>query len=201
MTKHTDHCLSTSPDGGPCTCVDLCPSRRARVIAFHMKYGHPVNTTPAVPSEEQVRFRLKLIAEEFFELLEAAGMIGGAARDRVHEYIDDALPFKGLNLPEFIDALADLDHVIEGTRLVFGVDGEPIAAEVHRANMNKKALYECTDCGNQKVVHPGGAEEEQCMGCGSDDGEHHYPPDKPVKPPGWKPPDIAGELKKQGWKP
>jgi predicted HAD superfamily Cof-like phosphohydrolase len=33
--------------------------------------------------------------------------------------------------------MADLDYVVEGTRLEFGIDGEPIAAEVHRANMAK----------------------------------------------------------------
>jgi predicted HAD superfamily Cof-like phosphohydrolase len=43
-----------------------------------------------------------------------------------------------VDLPDFVDALGDIDYVIEGTRSVFGVDGAPIAAEIHRANMSKE---------------------------------------------------------------
>ena len=73
-----------------------------------------------------------------------------------------------VRLPEFIDATHDLDYVVEGTRLECGVDGAPIAAEVHRANMAK------------------------AHGPMREDG-------KRLKPEGWTPPDIEGELVKQGW--
>jgi predicted HAD superfamily Cof-like phosphohydrolase len=42
-----------------------------------------------------------------------------------------------VDLPELADALADLDYVVEGARLEFGINGAPIATEVHRANMAK----------------------------------------------------------------
>ena len=71
-----------------------------------------------------------------------------------------------MNYPELFDGLGDLEYVTTGTRVECGIDGEPIAAEIHRSNM-------------QKV--PNGTSE-------------------PGKPPGWKPPDIEGEMKKQGWK-
>jgi|SRR5580693_33261 predicted HAD superfamily Cof-like phosphohydrolase len=35
------------------------------------------------------------------------------------------------------DGMADLDYVVEGTRLEYGIDGEPIAELVHAANMLK----------------------------------------------------------------
>lgn len=78
-----------------------------------------------------------------------------------------------VDLVEFADALADLDYVIEGTRLEFGINGAPIAAEVHRSNLSK--------------LGPNGPMLRE-------DG-------KILKPPGWTPPDIAGELRKQGWQP
>ena len=51
----------------------------------------------------------------------------------------NALSFASINvdLPKAIDALADLDYVVEGSRLSFGVHGDAIADEVHRANMTK----------------------------------------------------------------
>lgn len=147
---------------------------RYQVHEFHEAMGQPVLHTPQVPSEERVRLRLRLIAEEFFELL-AASVVDH--KDNIADAHDLVLrrisPFYSpseikVNLPEFIDALADLDYVIEGTRLEFGVDGWPIAQEVHRANMAKV----------------GGAVDEH---------------GKITKPEGWEPPDIAGELRKQGW--
>lgn len=136
---------------------------RSQVAEFHLKFGHPVATTPHVPDAAAVRFRLALIAEEFVELLEAAH---GGRLSIVRYALENTCRTLPLNvdLPAFVDALGDLDYVIEGTRLVFGVDGDPIAAEIHRANMNKVA-----------------------------NGTH-----KPTKPIDWSPPDIEGELIKQG---
>lgn len=145
-------------------------ARSAQVRDFHRAMGQPILTTPQVPPEDRVRLRLRLIAEEFFELLEAAGvdriLDGRTALASVQASVDC---FAGtVDLPEFADALADLDYVIEGTRLEFGIDGQPIADAVHASNMAKV----------------GGAIDEH---------------GKCQKPPGWQPPDIAGELRKQGW--
>lgn len=140
---------------------------RTQVHAFHVAMGAPNGTTPMVPSEERVKFRLRLIAEEFFELIEAAGMPSTA--QGMQSLLSIALPYGvKVDLPAFVDAMADLDYVVEGTRLEFGVDGAPIAAAVHAANM----------------VKAGGPVRE--------DG-------KILKPLGWMPPDIEGELRKQGW--
>jgi len=152
-----------------------------QVRAFHHRFGHPIGCVgPQVPSEERVKFRLQLIAEEFFELLTACEiwpvetltradtidedvdvlasvMVKNAIRDDLGE----------IDLPALMDALGDLDYVIEGTRLEFGVDGKPIANEIHRANMDKI---------------PNGFR-------------------KPIKPSGWKEPDIEGVLQAQGWMP
>jgi predicted HAD superfamily Cof-like phosphohydrolase len=142
------------------------------VLQFHRLVGHPVREKPGIPDEDEVRLRAHLITEEFFEVLHA--LFSRAERNNIDdrykeliEFIDDA--WVKVNLPEFADGLADLDYVVEGARLVFGINGVPIAAEVHRANMTK------------------------AQGPKRADG-------KILKPEGWKPPDIEGELRKQGWK-
>lgn len=103
---------------------------------FHVKFGHAVRHKPFVPSREEVRFRLQLIREEFFELMSACNVAPTAhlAMDLKHK-IETANIH--VDLPEFMDACGDLDYVVEGTRLVFGVNGLPIAYEIQRANMEK----------------------------------------------------------------
>lgn len=159
-----------------------------KVKAFHLKFNHPVRTKPAVPSDEELQFRLKLIKEEFFELFRAAYREGpldnfnaGFQRIRDAEYqLDNLLSEEaeircGVDFPEFVDAIADLKYVLEGTNLVCGVDGDAVMEEVQRANMSKEA----THVANKDAFHRGGV--------------------KPTKPPGWAPPDIAGVLVAQGW--
>jgi predicted HAD superfamily Cof-like phosphohydrolase len=142
---------------------------REQVAEFHRAVGQPLLESPTIPAEERVRLRARLMAEEFFETMVA--MFSRLERRSLDYIYSDLKAFIdvgviGVDLPELVDGLADLDYVVEGTRLEFGVDGGPIAAEVHRANMAKSG-------GNVRA-----------------DG-------KILKPEGWKPPDIPGELLKQ----
>lgn len=142
---------------------------RDQVTAFHQAFGVPVLDRPQVPSEERVRLRLRLVAEEFLELMGACIKAPATIEwldDQLNELIEKSKV--RVMLPEAADALGDLDYVIEGTRLEFGIDGGPIADEIQRSNLAKVG----------GPVLPGG---------------------KIGKPADWTPPDIAGELKKQGW--
>ena len=151
---------------------------RDRVLEFHRAMDQPVLDRPQVPTDERVRFRLRFIAEEFFELLEActsryvtipAGTVFTPAneiKDALNWIIDRAEI--EVDLPAVADALGDIDYVVEGTRLEFGIVGEPIAEAIHAANMAKA---------NGQVREDG----------------------KRLKPQGWQPADVAAELKKQGW--
>jgi predicted HAD superfamily Cof-like phosphohydrolase len=148
---------------------------REQVSEFHAMIGVPAPESPTIPATSVLRLRLRLIAEEFFEMLEAVAGPDDheyflAARADVFKALWRASP-ENVDLPAFIDALADLDFVVEGTRQVFGVDGTPIAEAVYQANMAKK------------------------------DGPVDPVTGKKQKPPGWSPPDVAGELLKQGWSP
>jgi predicted HAD superfamily Cof-like phosphohydrolase len=146
---------------------------RSQVEAFCRAAGHPVLDHPQVPSHDRVKLRVELVMEEFFELLQAVypqfkEVNQGSALFRVRETAKYMTP--RVDLPAMADALADLDYVVEGARLEFGIDGGPIAEEVQRANMSK--------------FGPGSWKRE--------DG-------KQMKPPDWTPPDIEGVLQAQGW--
>jgi|SRR6185369_3280901 len=147
---------------------------RVQVEEFHRAYGQPVLDTPQVPSEERVRFRMKLIGEEYLELVSSVFGVDPESHKASVEILNqvyDLAPIK-VDLPKAIDALHDIDYVVEGMRLELGVNGSPIACEVHRANMSKFGED------GKPVLNEFG---------------------KVIKGPNFSPPDIEGELIKQGW--
>jgi predicted HAD superfamily Cof-like phosphohydrolase len=148
---------------------------RLQVLEFHKAMGQPIGDTPKLLEDERMRLRLRLVAEEFFELLEAS-LSKSPEFDRIAiAKAETMLAIKythvDVNMVEVADALGDLDYVIEGMRIEMGIDGAPIAAEIHRSNMSK--------------LGPDGKPIKR------EDG-------KVVKPPSWTPPDIAGCLQLQG---
>jgi len=123
---------------------------RDQVREFHVAMAAPADAeTPTVIPDDRVRLRAALIAEEFFEtiasmLAEGDIAITGAARVTNALTAARHIVFAAIkqlpvhvDMPELADGMADLDYVVEGTRLEFGIDGAPIAAEIHRANMAK----------------------------------------------------------------
>jgi len=142
---------------------------RDQVSAFHAVMGVDCPACPTVPSADVVRLRARLIAEEFCETM--ASLYPRSNWDAIRVLL--MAQFDNSPSPDMIglaDGLADLDYVVEGTRQAFGIDGAPIAAEVHRSNMAK--------LGGPKDANG-----------------------KIRKPDGWLPPDVAGELSAQGWRP
>lgn len=170
-----------------------------QVREFHEVFEHPIGTVPRVPEEARVRFRARIIAEEAFETLHAffsnpmARRFLDAAATLVNIVIDECSV--DVDMPELADGMADLDYVVEGCRIEFGIDGESVAAEVHRSNMAK--LFACDMC----LPDPDGP-HPSCTKCGGrgkvvrkrEDG-------KTLKPSGWTPPDIERVLNGQGWTP
>jgi predicted HAD superfamily Cof-like phosphohydrolase len=89
-----------------------------QVAQFHQTFGAPILAEPFIPSVERCRLRVSLLAEELDELKEAI-----AANDLV----------------EIADALCDLQYVLSGAVLEFGL-GEKFVDlfnEVQRSNMSK----------------------------------------------------------------
>ena len=89
-----------------------------QVAQFHQTFGAPILAEPTIPSKERCGLRVSLLAEELDELKEAI-----AANDLV----------------EIADALCDLQYVLSGAVLEFGL-GEKFVDlfnEVQRSNMSK----------------------------------------------------------------
>ncbi len=146
---------------------------REQVTVFHAAIGQNDPTVPAVPCDEIVRLRARLVAEEFFETMRA--LLGAlhtldAAEHDIMMVLSLTNPLRSVDLVAFADGCADLAYVVEGSMLAFGIDSGPVAAEVHRTNM-------------AKLDGPVRADGKR------------------LKPLGWTPPDIKGCLKAQGWKP
>ncbi len=89
-----------------------------QVAEFHKTFRHPILDTPQIPSEERCKLRVSLIAEELKELEEA---------------IEEG------DIVEVADALCDIQYVLSGAVLEFGL-GEKFRTlfdEVQRSNMSK----------------------------------------------------------------
>jgi len=89
-----------------------------QVAQFHQTFGAPILAEPTIPSKERCGLRVSLLAEELDELKEAI-----AANDLV----------------EIADALCDLQYVLSGAVLEFGLGDKfvDLFNEVQRSNMSK----------------------------------------------------------------
>ena|SRR5882672_4514891 len=93
------------------------------VAEFHHTFKHPIAGAPQVPSEERCKLRISLLDEELKELEEAV---------------------KNKDIIEIADALCDIQYVLSGAVLEFGL-GEKFKAlfeEVQRSNMSKACASE-----------------------------------------------------------
>lgn len=147
------------------------------VAAFHRAAGQPVRDVPTVPSDDEVRLRIRLIGEEFCEFLIACGMDQEMV-SRIDSYIWNYSEPKGglgeltgeCDLIATADALTDLSYVITGTCVQMGLPKEALFDEVQVSNMSK---FE----GGVKLDANG----------------------KVVKGPRYRKPDVAKVLREHGW--
>jgi len=93
------------------------------VAEFHRTFKHPILAEPSIPDEKRCKLRVDLLSEELKELEQAIG-----AKDIVG----------------IADALCDLEYVLSGAILEFGM-GErfkTLFEEVQRSNMSKACKSE-----------------------------------------------------------
>ena len=90
----------------------------SKVSEFHKTFDAPILETPQIPSEERCQLRVSLLQEELNELKDA---------------INDG------NLVEIADALCDIQYVLSGAILEFGMGAtsDELFDEVQRSNMSK----------------------------------------------------------------
>jgi predicted HAD superfamily Cof-like phosphohydrolase len=111
-------------------------SPRIAVTSFHVKFGYPVRYVPYVPDDEGTRFRFARVSEEFFEVLEA-GYGESLELERAHAAVTSVIAgTPRVNLPQLAGELADLEFVVVGGRLDFGIPDENARA-VWAANLAK----------------------------------------------------------------
>lgn len=94
------------------------PQALNAVAEFHKTFKHPILSEPKIPGKERAELRVSLLAEELKELEEAIAN---------NDLIDVA------------DALCDLQYVLAGAVLEFGLGGKfkELFDEVQRSNMSK----------------------------------------------------------------
>src|SRR5690606_4516010 len=94
------------------------PKTLSSVAAFHQTFQHPILDTPQIPSEERCQLRVALLAEELKEL---------------------EIAIQEKNIVEIADALCDLQYVLSGAVLEFGLKDKfsELFDEVQRSNMSK----------------------------------------------------------------
>lgn len=90
----------------------------SKVAEFHSVFSVPHLTSPQIPAQERAELRVRLLQEELDELKEAL-----AQKDLI----------------EVADALCDLQYVLNGAILEFGMASrfESLFEEVHRSNLSK----------------------------------------------------------------
>lgn len=147
------------------------------VYNFMEKFQQHIGDAPGWPPQEVLDLRIQLMAEEFCEMLDAAGypyilQIGergisyfeGWERGDVTIFRDYTSHSVRPDFPAFIRELLDLEVTVLGTHIACGIDPAEPWARVVAANMAKDLVA-----------------------------------GQPVKPEGWQAPDIAGALREQGW--
>ena len=93
------------------------------VAEFHKTFKHPILPSPGIPAEDRCKLRVALLAEELKEL-------------------EVAILEK--DIVEIADALSDIQYVLSGAILEFGL-GDKFSAlfeEVQRSNMSKACVSE-----------------------------------------------------------
>lgn len=90
----------------------------SQVSEFHKTFGAPILENPDLPNKERYKLRIKLLKEELEEL-------------------EDAI--KNKDLVEISDAFCDLQYVLSGAILEFGLGDKfkELFDEVQRSNMSK----------------------------------------------------------------
>ncbi|MGI9543258.1 MAG: hypothetical protein ACR2MX_08360 [Cyclobacteriaceae bacterium] len=94
-----------------------------QVATFHETFQHPIEAKPLIPAKQRCELRVSLIQEELRELEEA---------------------IENNDLIEVADALCDIQYVLSGAILEFGLGSKfkSLFDEVQRSNMSKACTTE-----------------------------------------------------------
>ena len=146
-----------------------------QVADFHRTFKAPILDTPQIPSADRCKLRVSLIAEELKELQEA---------------IDNN------DLVEVADALCDIQYVLSGAVLEFGL-GEKFVDlfnEVQRSNMSKACSSQPEAEATVKFYLEKDGTEAEIMQDGDKFLVYRIADNKVLKSVGYSPADLKGVL-------
>lgn len=151
-----------------------------QVLEFHQKFNVNHRGSPGLIPEDRSKLRIKLIDEELTELKEAI-----AKNDIVG----------------IADALADLNYVVMGTGVEYGIDLEVVGDEVHRSNMTKLWPF-CTKESrfwtNDEIMRDGHKHSDEGVPLNCTDARAYLREDgKVIKNPNYTAADIEAALERQ----
>ncbi|MFC2187853.1 pyrophosphohydrolase domain-containing protein [Peijinzhouia sedimentorum] len=94
------------------------PKSLQSVAEFHKTFKHPILESPQIPDDKRCKLRVSLLVEELNELVEG---------------------IKSKDIVEVADAFCDLQYVLSGAILEFGLADKfkEMFEEVQRSNMSK----------------------------------------------------------------
>jgi len=146
------------------------------VAEFHNTFKHPIKPSPVIPGEDRCKLRVALIAEELKEL-------------------EVAILEK--DIVEVADALCDIQYVLSGAILEFGLGDKfnALFAEVQRSNMSKACITE--EEAKATVAHYLKKDGTECY-YKQESGKwlvYRTADNKTIKSINYSPADLAGILK------
>lgn len=105
------------------------------VVAFQQQAYGLLPDRLALPTKEEIALRMRLVQEEYSELLVELGSayVARDAQDDGHGLL------KSFSYAKLAGELVDLVYVVLGTAAAFGIPFDECFAAVHRANMAKFA--------------------------------------------------------------
>jgi len=107
----------------------LSRSNFDKVKEFHAKFNKvPDPLSPTVPTIEEKIFRIRLLCEEFQEVIQELGFKTEIILEPYHNTII---------FPKLAKELADLLVVVYGTAAALGINIDDVFNEVHSSNMTK----------------------------------------------------------------
>lgn len=154
------------------------PDALKMVAEFHRTFKHPILSKPTIPPQNRCELRVALLAEELREL-------EAAIRDK--------------DITEVADALCDLQYVLAGAVLEFGL-GEKfntLFEEVQRSNMSKACDSE--EEARQTVEHYRAKDGTECYYRKEGDKWLVYrsSDDKTIKSVNYSPADLRSIIEKE----
>ena len=146
--------------------------QQRRIEKFMRDAGQTVRLKPIQPTEDERVLRAKLIVEEALETCEALGV---DVEPELDDRGEDIVGFRFVPTDKF-DMVEAVDGCCDVIVVTIGTLSCLGAGDVHPMN----AVLDANDAKMTGPIREDG---------------------KRLKPEGWQPPDISGELIKQGWEP